>query len=56
MSRLGEARPVSMKLRWRVETPASLDSSSWLTRRRPRHSRNNDPKGTSSVAVDMSGR
>src|SRR3954465_224820 len=53
MSRLGRARPVSMKLRWRVDTPVSLESSSWLTRRRVRHSRSSDPTGATSVAVDM---
>lgn len=34
ISRLGWARPVSMKLTWRDDTPASTARSSWLTRRR----------------------
>ena len=43
MSRLGADRPVSTKLRWRVETSARLDSSSWLSRRRSRQCRSTSP-------------
>ncbi len=43
MSRLGCARPVSMKLRWRVETSASTAKASWLSRRRSRHCRRSVP-------------
>lgn len=39
ISRLGLARPVSTKLRWRAEISASKASSSWLRRRRCRQSR-----------------
>ena len=42
-SRLGWLRPVSTKLRCRVETSASIDSSSWLRRRRSRHCRSSSP-------------
>jgi hypothetical protein len=45
MSRLGNARPVSTKLRWRVEIRASQARSSWLSRRRWRHSRSRAPTG-----------
>jgi hypothetical protein len=37
MSRLGRARPVSRKLRWRAEIPASAARPSWLIARRSRH-------------------
>jgi hypothetical protein len=43
MSRLGCARPVSMKLRWRVDTSASTAKASWLSRRRSRHCRRSAP-------------
>ena len=39
ISRLGRERPVSTKLRWRDEMPASDARSSWLSRRRVRQSR-----------------
>src|SRR4051812_49249300 len=47
MSRLGLARPVSTKLRCRVETAASSASSIWLRRRwsRQRRSRGPTPSG-----------
>src|SRR4051812_10954121 len=43
MSRPGFERPVSTKLRWRVEMPASSATSSWVRRRRSRHSRSCRP-------------
>src|SRR5438477_10371993 len=45
MSRLGCARPVSMKLRCRAETSASIARASWLRRRRSRHWRRRWPTG-----------
>jgi len=39
MARPGTERPLSMKLTCRCVVPARNASSSWLTRRRPRHSR-----------------
>ena len=45
ISRLGCERPVSRKLKWRVEISASQESSSWLKRRRWRHSRRRSPTG-----------
>ena len=45
MSREGCERPVSRKLRCRVEISASEARSSWLMRRRWRHSRNRSPTG-----------
>src|SRR5690349_6241214 len=43
MSRLGAERPDSTKLRWRCETSASTDNSSWLMRRRWRQVRSRFP-------------
>ena len=43
MSALGFERPVSTKLRWRAETPASSARSSWLRRRRWRQARSIGP-------------
>src|SRR3546814_12913666 len=43
--RSGRERPVSTKLRCRVLIPDSLESSSWLRRRRLRHSRISGPIG-----------
>src|SRR3954454_18114662 len=43
MSRLGLERPVSTKLRWRVETSASSASSIWLKRRWSRQRRRSGP-------------
>src|SRR3954462_8316282 len=47
MSRLGLQRPVSTKLRWRVEASASSASSIWLRRRwsRQRRRRGPTPRG-----------
>ena len=36
IARLGFARPVSRKHRWRIDTAASVASASWLSRRAPR--------------------
>src|SRR5579863_9713447 len=44
VSRLGTLRPISMKLKWRCETPASSDASIWLLLRAPRHWRNSAPR------------
>src|SRR5262245_40646880 len=49
MSRLGVDRPLSTKLRWRGEMPASRATSSWLLRRRPRHSLSSSPKACDGV-------
>jgi hypothetical protein len=43
-SRLGMDRPVSRKLRCRVDTPVRDASSSWLRRRRVRHPRIRSPR------------
>ena len=51
---LGRARPVSTKLRWRAETPASSARSNWLSRRRCRHSRSSAPTGGRLAATLMS--
>src|SRR5689334_15932622 len=48
MSRPGFERPVSTKLRWRVEMPASSARSSWVRRRRSRHSRSCRPTSVAS--------
>ena len=45
VSGVGRERPVSTKLRCRVDTSAWIDSSSWLSRRRSRHSRSSSPTG-----------
>src|SRR5437667_2114875 len=45
MSRLGCVRPVSRKLRWRVEISASTARPSWLIRRRSRHYLRSLPTG-----------
>src|SRR3569832_552629 len=45
ISRLGVARPVSTKLKWRAEISASLARSSWLMRRRCRQWRRCTPTG-----------
>jgi hypothetical protein len=50
MSLVGRDRPVSTKLRCRVETSASMARFSWLRRRRSRHSRSSSPTGRDIVA------
>src|SRR5690349_11586388 len=45
MARLACDRPVSMKLRWRVEMSTSVASSSWLRWRRWRQARSSSPNG-----------
>src|ERR1700754_2393108 len=52
MSRLGVARPLSTKLRWRCEMPASKARSSWLRRRRCRQLRSWAPIGETESALD----
>ena len=42
-SGLGRDRPVSTKLRWRVDTPTSSERSIWLRRRRTRQSLSSSP-------------
>ena len=43
ISALGRERPLSTKLTWRAETPASRARSIWLRRRRRRQSRSSGP-------------
>ncbi|HEY5357986.1 MAG TPA: hypothetical protein VIJ82_09935 [Streptosporangiaceae bacterium] len=40
---VGRERPVSTKLRWRIEMSARMARSSWLSRRRSRYSRSSSP-------------
>ena len=51
--RLGFDRPVSTKLRCRADTAASLERSSWLSRRRWRQSRSRSPTPDGAVIVVM---
>ena len=55
-SGLGRDRPVSTKLRWRVDMPTSTARSSWLRRRRVRHSRSSDPTGRATAPRGVGGR
>src|SRR4051794_7185771 len=53
VSRPGLERPVSTKLRWRVEIPASRESSSCVIRRRSRQLRSSGPTSTSPAIALM---
>src|SRR3546814_6603036 len=55
-SRLGLARPVSTKLRCRADTAASLDRSSWLSRRRCRQPRRRSPTPPAVGAITLMAR
>src|SRR3546814_487703 len=48
---LGFERPVSMKLRWRVEISLSSARSIWLIRRRTRHSRSCSPREAGFIII-----
>src|SRR5205814_2334450 len=50
ISRLGCDRPVSRKLRCRVEIPASTDRSSWLNLRRARQRLSSGPKVAAGIS------
>ena len=51
---LGRERPVSTKLRWWEDTPERSASSSWLSRRRCRHSRSSEPTAGRVAGTAMS--
>src|SRR5689334_17962951 len=51
ISGVGRERPVSTKLRWRVEISAWMDSSSWLRLRRSRQERSSRPTVGGAVVV-----
>ena len=53
MSRDGRARPVSRKLRCLVEMSASHARSSWLIRRRWRHTRSRLPTGGGGMVAGL---
>src|SRR4051794_4088214 len=55
ISGLGRERPVSTKLRWRAEMPASRARSSWLRWRRRRQSRSRPPTRTRGGASGITG-